>query len=175
MGIRKSYDENALVLALAAGGESCAAIARRLGLSPSYVRDIARGRAGRRLQTRIRRARGIMADETRRVAVRFLRPLLARHIRVGLEDDGETARRCREFVLKHTLSPPPPLPIVDDEQLLPPPPLRRRGRAAHGTRLAHGMEPVRVGGRVLQPVVPPDPDCNLDDLEGAWDHTYGPE
>ncbi|HOD84721.1 MAG: hypothetical protein BWX88_03771 [Planctomycetes bacterium ADurb.Bin126] len=97
----KDYDESALILALAAASESAAAVARRLGLSPRYVQKIAARQARLDLQPRIAAARRSLDDELRRQAVPFARELLAHHIRLGLAGDGETARRCREFVLTH--------------------------------------------------------------------------
>ena len=54
---RKSYDDQALVRAIAEGNKSYAQIARELGLNHQYVWAIARGMYRPELQERIRQAR----------------------------------------------------------------------------------------------------------------------
>ena len=96
---RRHYNEDWLVVALAAGKESHAAIARQAGLSPSHVWRIAAGRTRSDLQPRIAAARAAVNSQLHRVASQYAAAMLARHVKLGFESDGETARKCREFVI----------------------------------------------------------------------------
>jgi len=71
-----NYDEDLLVELIAAGDVSQTEIAR--------IADTVEG---------IRQA-------TIRMATKWMKPLLAKQIKVALEGDGETSRKCREFLLK---------------------------------------------------------------------------
>ncbi|GAG23811.1 unnamed protein product, partial [marine sediment metagenome] len=52
------------------------------------------------LQPRIAAAAKAHRDQALRMGARWMWGLLARHIRSGIEGDGEAARKCREFTLK---------------------------------------------------------------------------
>ena len=100
MGKHKSYDEEWLVAALAIGKLSHSEIARRQGLSPAHVARIAAGQCRRDLQPRIQAARTVVADEIQQIAARCAPAVMARHVKLGMEGDGEVARKCREFIIQ---------------------------------------------------------------------------
>ena len=114
---KKDYDDDLLVELIGRGDTPRGRIAKRVGLCPSTVAKIARGESRPDLQARIAAvARGIQ-EESCRLGARWLRGLLTRHIRDGLEGTGEFARRCRKDlidklfdpqILKRITEPPPP-------------------------------------------------------------------
>lgn len=103
MAKHKTYNDELLIVALARH-EGATSIARRFGLTPSYVRRIARGAARADLQPHIQAARTGFDQELIRLAVPCAKALLARHVRLGMEGTNETARKCREFVLHFATS-----------------------------------------------------------------------
>jgi len=118
---QKDYDDNLLIDLIARGDRSHRSIAREVGLSSQTVRRIALGEMRPELQPRIASAGDGYRREARRLGARWLRGLLARHIRDGIEGDGEHARKCREFALKfiedcgrfNEIPPPRPEPSGD--------------------------------------------------------------
>ncbi|GAF73354.1 unnamed protein product, partial [marine sediment metagenome] len=89
----KHYDDDLLVELIARGDMSRARIGERLGLSGTMVGKIINGQSRRDLLPRIAAmARGIR-QESHRLGARWLRGLLIRHIRDGMEGTGEFARR----------------------------------------------------------------------------------
>jgi len=116
---RKEYDEDLLVELIGRGDTPCARIAKRVGLCPATVGKIARGESRPDLQARIAAVSRGIQEESCRLGARWLRGLLTRHIRDGLEGTGEHARRCRKDlidklfdpqILKRIAEPPPPEP-----------------------------------------------------------------
>jgi len=116
---RKDYDDNLLVDMIARGDQTYESIARDLGISRAAVRRIASGGMRPELQPRIAAAARAHRDQAHRMGAKWMWGLLARHIRSGIEGDGEAARKCREFVLKFIedygrfgdVPPPAPEPI----------------------------------------------------------------
>ena len=115
----KHYDDELLVELLARGNLSHRRIAERIGLSAKMVGRIASGQSRRDLQPRIAAIAGGIQEESHRLGARWLRGLLIRHIRDGMEGTGEFARRCRmdlidklfdPEILKRIAAPPPPEP-----------------------------------------------------------------
>jgi transcriptional regulator with XRE-family HTH domain len=122
---RGKYDDDRLVELIARGQMSYAEIGQAVGLSEGYVGQIARGQHRPELQPRIEAiSRGFLL-EARMVGRRWARGLLSRHIRIGLDGEGETARKCREFVMtrflgKSDVEDAPthrPLPGLSEEEL----------------------------------------------------------
>jgi len=118
-GRKKEYDDDLLVELIARGDMSRARIAERVGLSPSMVGKIAEGESRRDLRPRIAAMNRGIQEEAHRLGARWLRGLLTRHIRDGLEGTGEFARRCRKDlidklfdreILRRIAEPPPPEP-----------------------------------------------------------------
>lgn len=103
---------------LIAAGQAPQQIAEELGLDAGEVLRIARGQARPELQAEIRAAAAGHIDAARQLGARWMRPLLSRHIRIGMQEDGETSRKCREFVLttfhKAVGSPSDDLPAPTD-------------------------------------------------------------
>ena len=102
---RKDYDD-ALIMAIARGDKTYAQIARELGLSESTVVQVAGGERRPDLQPRIQAVRQGFVDQTRRLAGAWAGRLMGKHIKDALEGDGETARKCGEYVLSHILGDP---------------------------------------------------------------------
>jgi len=103
MGKHKSYDDEWLATELARGKLKRVEIARAMGLSAAHVGRIAAGRLRRDLQPRIQAMRAAFDHDPRLTASAFVKAMLARHIKLGVEGDSETARRCREFLIKQVL------------------------------------------------------------------------
>ena len=112
----KEYDDELLVELLAHGNLSYCRIAERVGLSPGMVGKIAAGQARLDLRPRIAAIAGGIQEESHRLGARWLRGLLIRHIRDGMEGTGEFARRCRKDlidklfdreILRRITEPPP--------------------------------------------------------------------
>ena len=96
----KQYDGRLLAELIGRGDATHADIAGKVGVSRSLVTKVAAGIERADLQPLIHAFHAGAIREAQRAAARWLRPLLLKHIRVGLADDGETGRRCREFVIQ---------------------------------------------------------------------------
>ena len=96
---KSAYDDDKMVELIAAGELTHGEIAKRLGVNRVTVWRIIHGQSRQDLQGRIDGVISGFSREARRIGVRWLKALLTKHIRVGMEGDGETARRCREFVI----------------------------------------------------------------------------
>ncbi len=94
------YDEDLLVELIACGDVSQTEIAKRVGVSRRTVWRIANGHSRPDLQTKIADTVEGFRRETIRMAAKWMKPLLTKQIKVALEEDGETARKSREFLLK---------------------------------------------------------------------------
>ena len=99
----KEYDDDLLVRLIAAGELTHAQIARRVGLSQDMVQRIASGRSRPGLQERIADLTRLYHVAARRLAAKWLKALLSKHIKNGIEGSGETARKCREFAINKFL------------------------------------------------------------------------
>ena len=95
-----NYDEDLLVELIACGDVSHAEIAEKVGVSRRTVWRIANGHSRPDLQTKIADTVEGIRQATIRMAAKYMKPLLEKQVKVALEGDGETARRCREFLLK---------------------------------------------------------------------------
>ena len=94
------YDEDLLVELIACGDVSQTEIAERVGVSRRTVWRIANGHSRPDLQQKIADTVEGFRQATIRMAAKWMKPLLSKQIKVALEGDGETARKCREFLLK---------------------------------------------------------------------------
>jgi len=99
------YDEDQLVEWIACGQLSQSEMARRLGVNRRTVWRIANGLSRPDLQLKVDAAIEGIRHEARRQGARWLKALVTRHIKVALEEDGETARKCREYLLDRFLVP----------------------------------------------------------------------
>jgi len=97
---KKNYNDDLLVTLIVRGDVSFGRIARIIGLSRATVSAVANGLARPDLQPRIQAGLAAQKQAVERLGARYLRPLLARHIKIGMEGDGPLARKCREFVLE---------------------------------------------------------------------------
>jgi len=93
------YDDDKMVELIAAGELTHGEIAKRLGVNRVTVWRIIHGQSRPDLQSRVDGAVRGFSREARRLGSRWLKSLISKHIKVGLEGDGETARRCREFMV----------------------------------------------------------------------------
>ena len=99
-------DDEALVEAIVRGAMSYAAIAREQGVSRACVSQIARGLRRPELHERIVEAQEAMLMQARRLGVACAVQAMAVHIREGIEGKGETARKCREYLINRALGTP---------------------------------------------------------------------
>ena len=106
---RSEYDEDLLIELIARGEGNYQQIADRVGISRSMVSRIAHGHARKELQDRIAATIECFRTEAHRLGIRWLRPLLAKHIKHGIEGDDEIARKCREYTLNAFLTSSPNL------------------------------------------------------------------
>ena len=96
---RKDYDDDLLIDLIARGEQTYEGIAKQVGLARQTVRRIASGEVRPELQPRIAAAARAHGDQAFRMGARWMRGLLAQHIRDGIEGEGPEARRCREFAM----------------------------------------------------------------------------
>ena len=108
------YDEELVVTLLAKGELTYAQIAKRVGITESMVGKIARGESRKDLHERICRRIKQFRRRTHCMVASWQPNVLKKHIAVGMESDGETARKCREFLLKPILE-GPAMPEADDD------------------------------------------------------------
>jgi DNA-binding CsgD family transcriptional regulator len=101
----EAYDDDEMVAMLAQGEKTTGEIARHFGISRDMVWRISTGRRRPDLHQRVNRIVEEARAMVHRQAVASLEALLRRHIEVGLTGTGETARKCREFVLGLFLNP----------------------------------------------------------------------
>jgi len=94
-----TYDDDEMVELIAAGQLTHGEIAKRLGVSRGTVWRIMHGQSRPDLQGRVDGVVSGFGRDAWRLGVRWLKALVTRHIKVGLEGDGETARKCREFLV----------------------------------------------------------------------------
>ncbi len=104
-GGKKPFDEDLLVRLMAEDRWTQRQIAARAGLSQAMVSQIARGRTRRDLLERVRRRRNQWQKQARTLAEDHVRSLLIKHLQVAIEETGETARKCREYLLNQLLFP----------------------------------------------------------------------
>lgn len=97
---KKNYNDDLLVALIVQGDVSFGRIARIIGLSRATVSAIANGLARPDLQPRIQAGLNAQKQAVERLGARYLKPLVARHIKIGMEGDGQLARKCREFVME---------------------------------------------------------------------------
>ena len=94
------YDEDLLVELIADGELSHGEIAEQVGASRRTGWSIANGRSRPDLQQEIADTVEGYRQATIRLAAKYMQPLLLKQIKVALEGQGETARKCREFLIK---------------------------------------------------------------------------
>jgi len=114
------YDDDEVVEEIARGVKSYTEIAAEQGCTRQCISQIARGRRRKELHRRIMELQEGYLLQVRRLAVACAVQAMAVHIREGLEGEGETARRCREYVMNHVLGKPggpvPSLPEAKPEE-----------------------------------------------------------
>ena len=93
-------NEDMLVELIADGELSHGLIAQRVGVSRRTVWRIANGVSRPDLQRRIAAVVEGYRQAAIRLAARHMKGLLEKQIEVALGSEGETARKCREFLLK---------------------------------------------------------------------------
>lgn len=119
---KSKYDEELLVELLARDHLTHREVARRVGVSESLVSQICSGKARPDLHERIGQWLSTRRDDALRAGQTFIRPLLMTQLKVAMEEDGETARKCREFLLNRLLFAPargPASPAAEAEHPMP--------------------------------------------------------
>jgi transcriptional regulator with XRE-family HTH domain len=125
MAGRDRYDEQLLVELMAEGSLSQKEIARRVGVTQTTISRIATGRSRPDLYKRICTLRGpTERDKAMHTGSDYIRALLLTQLKVAMDQQGETARKCREYLLNKLLftgKKPGPRPgggpEIDDEAL----------------------------------------------------------
>ena len=102
------YDEDLLVRLIAEGQLSYRKIAEQVGVSAMTVSNVARGRRRRDLYDRICCTVEDAQRRAHRLASSYLWPLVAAHVKEAIEGTGETARKCREFLIRTFINRPDP-------------------------------------------------------------------
>ena len=95
-----NYDEELLVELVADGRLSHAAIAERVGASRRTVWRIANGISRPDLQRKIEAVAEGYRQAAVRAAARHMTALIEKQVAVALSGQGETSRKCREFLIK---------------------------------------------------------------------------
>ena len=103
---RCNYDPQELAIAIARGDKTYSQIGEEFGLSKNQVWGIANGRSRPEIQEQIKVVSRGFLDQARRLGARWARVLLTKHINVGLTNNGEIGRKCREYVLNQFLGDP---------------------------------------------------------------------
>ena len=102
------YDEHLLVRLIAEGQLSYRKIAEQVGVSAMTVSNVSRGRRRRDLYERICCTVEDAHRRAHRLASSYLLPLVAAHVKEAIEGTGETARKCREFLIRTFMNRPDP-------------------------------------------------------------------
>ncbi len=155
-----NYDEDLLVELIACAEVPQIEIAKRVGISRRTVWRIANGLSRQDLQRKIADTIEGFRQETIRMAARWMKPLLAKQIKVALEGDGEISRRCREFLLKTFM-----LAVPAQAAKTP----AKRELSCDGQRQLHGMA-------LYNSLVELSPDLKdqvIKELGGPSDDIYG--
>jgi len=98
-----AFDRYLAVELIASGQLTLSQIARWLGVNKTTVWGITTGRTHPELQGRIAELTRMYHLAARRLAAKWLKALLSKHIKHGMEGSGETARKCREFAINKFL------------------------------------------------------------------------
>ncbi len=93
----------AIVDALVAGNRTHQDIAIANGVSRNLISRIVNGKARTYLQPVIRMRQKERKMAAANLATRWLGGVMGKHIREGVTGTGETARKCREYVMKNAL------------------------------------------------------------------------
>ena len=101
---RHGYDEDLLVTLIAQGRLSCRKIAGRVGISASMVGAVARGDKRPDLYERICQVVEYAHRRVRRLVADSMLALAKKHLHEALQGTGESARKCREFLMRTFLN-----------------------------------------------------------------------
>ncbi len=116
-------NEDMLVELIAAGEFSQTRIAKIVGVSRRTVWRIANGLSRPDLQRKIAAVVEGYRQAAIRAATKHMKALIEKQVEVALASDGQTARKCREFLIKtfmlavpdQTAKAPEPEPIEDEQ------------------------------------------------------------
>lgn len=103
---KNGYDQNLLVELVAEGRLGCRKIAEKVGISPTMVAAVARGARRPDLYERICETVEAAHRRARRIAADNLAALVTKHVEAALTGNGETGRKCREFLIRMCLTTP---------------------------------------------------------------------
>ena len=96
-------EDLAIVESITSGEKPYRQIAEEHGLSPAAISQIIAGKRRKYLQPIIRMRQRERQMAATNLATRWLGGVMGKHIREGVTGTGETARKCREYVMKHAL------------------------------------------------------------------------
>ena len=109
----RTYNDDQMVELIAMGVHGDSEIARQLGVNRRTVWQIRHGQSRPDLQDRIDQAVNACLREIRRHAIGNLEALIDKQIQVAFADEGETARKCRDFVINLFLT---GMPLAPDRK-----------------------------------------------------------
>ncbi|MFW5840277.1 MAG: helix-turn-helix domain-containing protein [Planctomycetota bacterium] len=101
--IPAGFDEDRLVELLAEGQLSQVRIAEQVGICQGTVSRIASGQIRPDLARRVEQLRARRLDQAVHLAEQHARSLLVKQLQVAIQEQGETARKAREYLLGHLL------------------------------------------------------------------------
>ena len=163
-----NYDENMLVELIAEGELSHGRIAERVGVSRRTVWKIANGLSRPDLQRKIAATVEGYRQAAIRAAARHMKALLEKQVQVALEGDGETARKCREFLLKtFMLAIPEQAAKVESQTRKDPPPEPKREQEESSDLIALYNSLTELSPELQEKVI--------EELCGRDDEIYAPK
>ena len=134
----KFYDDQSLVHDVGEGRLSLGQIARKHNVSRQLVARIRQGKYRPDLTSRIDALRELLVIESSRRVTPWLKALMAKELRVGITQEHDTARVCRQYILERFLP-------ADSEGRCGPLGKRwRRRRRRRRSRHSSGSPPQRV-------------------------------
>ena len=160
----KKYNEDLLVELIADGRLTQGQIAEKVGISRRTVWRIEHGLSRPELQRKIAAVMEGYRQAAIRAAARHMTNLIEKQVQVAMSGDGETARKCREFLLKTLMlsipeqasKAPPPEPAVDEE-----------AQKAQAEKVASGLRFHRMLGNLTAE----SRDRMIEELGGPCDNT----
>ncbi|MCE5277780.1 MAG: hypothetical protein ABFD92_15670 [Planctomycetaceae bacterium] len=103
MSVSEVVHDDRLLVQMLADGAPYRQIAKITGLSVSMIGKIARGDNRRVVSHQVHEVKEARRQALRDAAARRAADLMNAHVEEGLKAGGETARKCREFIIGHLL------------------------------------------------------------------------
>jgi len=161
-------NQDMLVELIAEGELTHGQIAERVGVSRRTVWKIANGLSRPDLQRKIAATVEGYRQAAIRAAARHMKALIEKQVEVALEGDGETARKCREFLLKtFMLAIPDQAAKVESQARKDPPPEPKQEREESSNLIALYNSLTELSPELQEKVI--------EELCGRDDEIYAPK